>query len=264
MTFAVWQPQGTVKLEAVPAAGQTGTETESECPKQHKAFMAQAQVNSRQSVLPRGLIGARCTAQVDIAGMTCDCLLDTGSKVTTITQSFYNRNLGDQQIYPLDNLLEVESANGQNVPYLGYVEVTITFPRDFVGIRMEVPTLALVIPDLPSAFQPSLLIGTNTLDELYKDFSQQKPRYFSPSYGYKQILKILELRQKQGVEGNVGVVRLPEKQSRVIPAGQSTVLCGTASVRGVYPDKWVVIEHPSSSSLPGGLIVKTCSYPWGE
>ncbi len=264
MGSAVWQPQALFKLGAVPAAGQTGTETESESPKHHKALMAQAQVNSRQSVLPRGLIGARCTAQVDIAGMTCDCLLDTGSQVTTITQSFYNKNLGDQKIYPLDNLLEVESANGQNVPYLGYVEVTITFPRDFVGIRMEVPTLALVIPDLPSAFQPSLLIGTNTLDELYKDFSQQKPRYFSPSYGYKQILKILELRQKQGVEGNVGVVRLPEKQSRVIPAGQSTVLCGAASVRGVYPDKWVVIEHPSSSSLPGGLFVKTCVVTLGE
>lgn len=168
--------------------GRVGTETRSECPKTYKASMAQAQVNSRQSVLPRGLVGARCTAQVDIAGITCDCLLDTGSQVTTITQSFYNRNLGHQQIHSLDNLLEVESANGQNVPYLGYVEVIITFPRDFVGVNMEVPTLALVVPDLSSTFQPSVLIGTNTLDELYKDFSQQKPRYFSPSYGYKQIL----------------------------------------------------------------------------
>ncbi|KAL0153919.1 hypothetical protein M9458_050768 [Cirrhinus mrigala] len=213
---------------------------------------------------PRGLIGTRCTAQVDIAGTTFDCLLDTGSQVTTITQSFYNRNLCDLQIHSLDNLLEVESANGQNVPYLGYVEVTITFPRDFVGIRIEVPTLALVIPDLPSSFQPSILIGTNTLDELYKDFSQQKPQYFSPSYGYKQVLKILELRQKQAVEGNVGLVRLPEKQSQMIPAGQSTVLCGTVSVQGVHPDKWVVVEHPSFSSLPGGLIVKTCVVTLGE
>lgn len=67
MGFAVWQTQAMVKLEAI---------------------------GTRQSVLPRGLSGARCTAQVDIAGMTCDCLLDTGSQVTTITQFFYNRNLG--------------------------------------------------------------------------------------------------------------------------------------------------------------------------
>ncbi|KAL1268488.1 hypothetical protein QQF64_033851 [Cirrhinus molitorella] len=152
--------------------------------------------------------------------MTFDCLLDTGSQVTTITQSFYNRYLCDQQIHSLDSLLEVESANGQNVPYRGYVKVTITFPREFVGISMQVPTLALVIPDLPSAFQPSILTGTNTLDELYKDFSQQKPQYFSPSYGYKQVLKILELRQKQAVEGNIGLVRLPEKQPQMIPAAE--------------------------------------------
>lgn len=221
-------------------------------------------MNLRQPMLPRGLIGARCTTQVNIAGVTCDCLLDTGSQVTTITQSFYNKNLSDQQIHSLGNLLEVESANGQNVPYLGYVELTITFPKEFVGVNMDVPTLALVIPDLPSAFQPSVLIGTNTLDELYKDFSHQKPRYFSPSFGYKQVLKILELRQNQAVEGNVGLVRLPEKQPQVIPAGQSAVLCGTASVQRVYPDKWVVVEHPIFSSLPGGLIVKTCIATLGE
>ncbi|XP_065144555.2 retrovirus-related Pol polyprotein from transposon 412 [Paramisgurnus dabryanus] len=221
-------------------------------------------MNLRQPMLPRGLIGARCTTQVNIAGVTCDCLLDTGSQVTTITQSFYNKNLSDQQIHSLGNLLEVESANGQNVPYLGYVELTITFPKEFVGVNMDVPTLALVIPDLPSAFQPSVLIGTNTLDELYKDFSHQKPLYFSPSFGYKQVLKILELRQNQAVEGNVGLVRLPEKQPQVIPAGQSAVLCGTASVQRVYPDKWVVVEHPTFSSLPGGLIVKTCIATLGE
>lgn len=264
MGYAVQQPQAAFKLKAVPAAGRTGTEAKSKSPETHKVMMARTQVDPQHSPLPKGLIGARSTAQVDIAGVTCDCLLDTGSQVTTVTQSFYNQNLADQQIRSLNNLLEVESANGQNVPYLGYVEVTITFPKDFVGVSMEVPTLALVIPDFLSAFQPSVLIGTNTLDELYKDFSQQKPHYFSPSYGYKQILKTLEQRQRQCVEGNIGLVRLAEKQSQVIPAGQSTVLCGTASVRGVHSDKWVVVEHPSFSSLPGGLIVKTCVATLGE
>lgn len=155
----------------------------------------------------------------------CDCLLDTGSQVTTFIQSFYNENPYDQPIYSLNYLLEVEGANGQNVPYLGYIELTITFPKDFVGIDTEILTLALLVPDLTSTSQPLVLIGTNSLDNLYKDFSQQETRYFSPTYGYKQVLKILELRQKQNVVGNVGLVRLSENHSQVIPGCQSAVLC---------------------------------------
>ncbi len=161
-----------------------------------------------KSLLPKGLVGTKCTAQTNVAGVMCDCLFDNGSQVTTITQTFYIENLCGQQINSLKNLLEVEGANGHNVPYLGYVELTITFPKDFVGVDTEVLTLALFVPALPSNCQPSVLIGTNTLDSLYKDYSQQETRYFSPSYGYKQVLKTLELRQN--AEGNVGLVRLPE------------------------------------------------------
>lgn len=32
----------------------------------------------------------------------------------------------------------------------------------------------------------------------------------------------------------------------------------------MYPDKWVVVEHPSSSPLPGGLIVRTYAVTLGE
>lgn len=106
-----------------------GTGIDSECPKSFRALTARAQVKPRQSVLPRGLIGEKCTAQVNVAGVMCDYLLDTGSQVTAITKSFYNENLYSQPIHSLNDLLEVEGADGQNVPYLGYVELTITSPR---------------------------------------------------------------------------------------------------------------------------------------
>lgn len=67
--------------------------------------------------------------------------------MTTVAKSFYDQYLPEQQINPLYNLLEVEGANGQPVPYLGYVEVTIIFPKQFLGAECEVPTLALVVPD---------------------------------------------------------------------------------------------------------------------
>lgn len=158
--------------------------------------------------------------------------------------------------------MEVESAIGQSVPSLGYVEVTLTFPKDFVGVDIEVPTLALIVPDFSPNSQPSVLVGTNMLDQLYKDFSALQTCYFSPSFGYKQVLKVSQLRQEQSTEGNVGLVCMPSKQPQMIPVDQSTVICSTATVR--EPHKWVIAEHHSVSPLPGGLIIKTCVVALGE
>lgn len=84
---------------------------------------------------------------------------------------------------PLNHLLEVEGANGQAVPYLGYVELTLKFPQEFLGIEAEVLTLALVVPDL--TYAPQILIGTNTLDVLYADHAQATmPQVKSYCHGY--------------------------------------------------------------------------------
>ncbi len=97
--------------------------------------------------------------------MKVNCLLDTGSQVTTIPSSFHKAHLADHPVMPLKALLEVEGANGQSVPYLGYVELTLTFPKEFLGVEAEIDTLALVVPDLVGVQQ--ILIGTNSLDTLY-------------------------------------------------------------------------------------------------
>ena len=125
---------------------------------------------AKNITLPKGLVGARCTAQVTINDKECSCLLDTGSQVTTIPNSFYQEHLSYLPIHSLNNLLEVEGANGQDVPYLGYVETTIKFPKTMFGIDIEVPTLALIVPDMRSALS-SALIGTNALDILYEQYA---------------------------------------------------------------------------------------------
>ncbi len=62
----------------------------------------------------------------------------------------------------LEYLLEVEGANGQAVPYLGYVELNLKFPKNFLGVEAEVPTLALIVPDLTNIrYTPTAHKGTN-------------------------------------------------------------------------------------------------------
>lgn len=98
--------------------------------------------------LPKRLVGIKSTAQVTVRGEEVSCLLDSGSQVTTVPESFYKQHLSEQKIHPLHDLLEVEGANGQLVPYFGYVEMTITFPRDFIGVPIDVthlPWLSLTL-----------------------------------------------------------------------------------------------------------------------
>lgn len=58
------------------------------------------------------------------------------------------------------------------------------------------------------------------------------------------MLKVLELRHKQGQDGNLGLVRLSGKDPQVIPAGHTIALEGLVNVRGFFDEKCVVVEQP--------------------
>lgn len=209
------------------------------------------------SGLPRGLVGTRSTGQIQIKGDCFNCLLDTGSQVTTVPHSFYNTYLSDHEVKPLNDLLEIEGANGQSVPYLGYIELNITFPPDFLGSTVTVDTLALVVPDLEWS-QPLILVGTNTLDSVYsKHFNNHPGQPFRPEFsGYQVFFKVLQSRHKHSLDDQFATLQL--RHSLTISAGQTAVLEGFLATRALQGEKAVVIEHPVSCSMPGGLMVKYC------
>lgn len=247
----------------VPVGGQTGTRRvlkSSPTIKEKTVQCARMKTQAKKLTthLPKGLVGSKCAAIVDIYGHVCNCLLDTGSQVTTIPVSFYNENLSAQPVLPLDNLLQVEGAAGQSVPYLGYVELVITFPEDFMGIKTEVPTLALVVPDASPDGPSNILIGMNTLEPLYEQHLVSDHVNFMPfAKGYQAVLKLLQLRHQQNKSGNIGICRLLSTTPVLISAGQTIVLEGSVKITPSSAEKWVLIEHPSSP-LPGGLCVQSC------
>ncbi len=92
-------------------------------------------------------------------------------------------------------MLEVEGANVQAVPYLGYIELTLKFPKALIGAEVEVPTLTLVMPDLTSLSKT--LVGTNYLDVL----KQMQLTFSQASMVTKQYIKFWKL------DGDKPVVR---------------------------------------------------------
>lgn len=109
------------------------------------SYTRETQTNNRvkEELLPQGLIGQRCVASVLVEGTPCDSLLDTGSQVTTVSETFYLTNLSSLPIQPIHALFEVEGAGGQHVPYLGYIQVAITFPCTVTGAEEELSPLCL-------------------------------------------------------------------------------------------------------------------------
>lgn len=145
--------------------------------------------------------------------------------------SFYDQHLSEYPINSINDILEVEGANGLSVPNEGYIEVDITFPEEFLGVSVEVPTVALVVPDVNSHNQSLVLIGTNTLDVLYEQHSNaNSPTYQPSSFGYRVVLRTLETRRKKNTNGVLGHVRLKSKVPEVMAAGQTVVVEGSVAV----------------------------------
>ncbi|KAL1266423.1 hypothetical protein QQF64_002098 [Cirrhinus molitorella] len=237
-------------------ASATGAELELGCPIIAHVSNKSQSLRVPNTSLPKGLVGARCTAEVIIADERCNCLLDTGSQVTTVPRSFYEQHLSGHPISPIADILEVEGANGLSVPYEGFIELDITFPEEFFGASVGVPTVALIVPDVKA--QSLVLIGTNTLDVLYEKYLSVGPQNVQPcSYGYRVVLKTLEIRRRQNTTGILGHVRLKSKAPKVLAAGQTVVLGGSVTVPcGVK--QTLLVEHSPDSSLPGGVFVKRC------
>lgn len=60
-------------------------------------------------------------------------LVDTVSGISTISEKFYRENLQHRELQSLYDILQIECANGESLPYLGFVEVD--FESDGIPIN---------------------------------------------------------------------------------------------------------------------------------
>lgn len=93
-------------------------------------------------------------------------LLDTGATVSTISQSFYCTHLeGKLDLHQLNEEIDIECADGQLMPYLGYVLIDLaTHGLSSVDVLKE--SIFLVVPDSNYNKKVPVLIGTNILYRL--------------------------------------------------------------------------------------------------
>lgn len=135
--------------------------------------------------IPAGLVGEPCKGEAWMDGVHCHCLMDSGAQVTIVSQSFYSQHLSHRQLYTIEKVLDIEGAAGQRVPYLGYIEVELQFPKRACGTDKYVSALVLVSPDQSYNEKVPLLVGTNVLRPLILDCMKR---------GGAQFLKTLPIQ----------------------------------------------------------------------
>ena len=72
---------------------------------------------------------------IELESNKTKALVDTGSCISTISESFYNEKLPEIKLQPLDNLIKVECADGQELPYSGYIEANLSVTDGIPGSK---------------------------------------------------------------------------------------------------------------------------------
>ncbi len=105
-------------------------------------------------------MGANNVHDIIIEGQETQGLIDTGAMVSTITVNFWEQLEPRPELHDVSELLRVDAANGQRIPYLGYIEAEVTMPF-MMDSPMQIPLL--VVPATEYNVKVPVIVGTNII-----------------------------------------------------------------------------------------------------
>ena len=178
----VYTPQNTSSYPPVSSQQATGRQFQNGTNNAGSCRIGVESVPRPPDALVNCTVGTRPMELVSIAGVKVMALVDSGSQISSVSQSFYEEMLAPLGLELIDvGWIEVSAANGLGIPYLGLL-VT-----DVVVDGYEVKGMGiLVAKDMPETREGTervpALLGMNILRDI------PKFRHFAPkdqSYDYK-------------------------------------------------------------------------------
>jgi len=141
------------------------------------------------------LIGEASEVNLRINNQTTRALLDTGSVVSLVSQTFQQHNLPEAEIRPLDDILKIECADGEPLPYLGYIVAAIDTSVSLPDSAQR-SCLFLVVPDTRYSAKTPIILGTTILNTLLGE-SKDK---FGSHFLQKAKLQLLDKFHQHGFD----------------------------------------------------------------
>ena len=242
---------------------QTKTETQAKDP---SCTVRKSAVDICESTgLPEGLIGPPSIEPLKVNGHLCDALLDSGSRVSIIFESWYRKFLSSIPIYPVTKL-DIWGLSDSSYPYLGYVVVDMEFPKKVTGAPTTMSVLALICPDPPGPDQTPVIIGTNAKASLSKRLSQlcsDTPGIPAHTFGIQSHCpnsKSSDFTPAQDDEV-VGFVKWEGPGTLTVPAGSSVKANCSVMLNQPLPKEILMVEAPLNNPLPAEVLVQPMVMP---
>ncbi|XP_071142173.1 uncharacterized protein [Mytilus edulis] len=202
------------------------------------------------------LCGPANEVSISINGIDTKALLDTGSSVSTISESFYN--MRSTPIESLTRILKIECADGLSMPYLGYIEADLQL-HGISSTRSSYPGIFLVIPDSEYNMTVPLLIGTNIMSVVMQEVEQNTgPRYLQEANLHTPwylAFRCMNLRNKEleRCHNRLAVVKSAETHAITIPANSQVVINGYLDKQLQQQQMCAILQPTLNSALPEDL-----------
>lgn len=192
-----------------------------------------------------------------MGGVRVSCLLDTGSMVSTVAESFFFQHF-NEQLHSC-KWLQLKAANGLDIPYLGYAEV------DVEVLGKVIPNKGILVvkdtPDLQTKTNIPGVLGMNIISECYDLlFSQHGDSLFSlpcvqqaPKV-WQQALQFCH-DTPSSVRPSTGMARIRGRYSVHVPRGAMKLVAATCSQHLSDHFQTVVFEPFPDVVLPAGVLV---------
>lgn len=136
-----------------------------------KELSATMRKNSNKSLSMPALVGKQCLIDCFIQGVKTTALWDTGSQVCIIDEWWKNEILPDVRLRLLSEIidapdtLQIVAANGQGIPYVGWIEVTFQLQRGN-NDRVD-PVIPMLVTKGKHLSHP--IIGYNAIEFIVTD-----------------------------------------------------------------------------------------------
>lgn len=229
-----------------------------ELPKSISASVVGLNMGTNNQKKDPKLVGETNEVSITIGDTDTTALLDSGSCISAISYSYWKENLANN--YPLQPLqdiinLKIECADGQKLPYLGYIETELKISH---GLPKASPLhcLFLITPDTNYSSRTPVIIGTNILSELLQECKQnfgpqfiQKAGLHTPWFLAFRCITYREKELKRN-KNKVAIVRCAEPTRIILGPNESRDILGETDKELEYGQTTAIIHETEDSVLP--------------
>ena len=161
------------------------------------------------------------------------------------------------ELHSLDTVLQVECADGNQLPYLGYIKATISISGFPLNVSKE--CLLLVVPEGNACSTPDIVLGTNILQNFMLDCEDSYgPQYLQRAHLHVPVylaFRSISIRNKQlkKNKNSIGVVKFSDNKCYTIQPNTSCVLTGYVDKECSFYDTNAMLAESKLSHIPSDL-----------